>query len=92
MSPSLEKRTSFCVMERRIRSFVRGQTIGCVSGEEESHPEPMGNFFSAFEMVWRRIFSAFGVRVQACMSEMPYGLGEVGVVGEERDGDDGAYG
>ena len=71
MSPSLEKRISFWAIERRIRSFVRGQTIGWVSGEEESQPLPMGNFFSALVIVWRRIFSALGVSVQACIKEMP---------------------
>jgi hypothetical protein len=36
----------------------------------------MENFFSALAIVWRKIFSAFGVIVLACIKEMPYGFGE----------------
>lgn len=52
-----------------------------VRGAGESQPDPMENFFSAFAIVWRRIFSAFGVRVLACINVIPYGFGVVGVAG-----------
>lgn len=71
MSPSEEKRTSFWVRERRIRSFVAGQEMVFVRGWGESHPDPMEYFFSALAIVWRNIFSAFSVRVLACINEMP---------------------
>jgi hypothetical protein len=35
----------------------------------------MENFFSALAIVCRRTFSAFGVKVLACIKEMPYGFG-----------------
>lgn len=71
MRPSDEKMISFCWRERLMRSFVRGHLDEDVRGLGESQPEPMANFFSALVMVWRRIFSAFGVRVVAWRSEMP---------------------
>jgi hypothetical protein len=52
----------------------------------------MENFFSALAIVWRKIFSAFGVIVLACIKEIPYGFGG-GVpyceLGEEQVEDDG---
>lgn len=81
MSPSEEKITSFWVRERWIRLVVRGQVVDVVRGAGESQPDPMENFFSAFAIVWRRIFSAFGVRVLACINVMPYGFAVVGVAG-----------
>lgn len=42
---------------------------------------PIENFFSALTIVWRRIFSAFGVNVEACINVMPYGFGVVGADG-----------
>lgn len=39
----------------------------------------MPNFFSALAIVWRRIFSALGVKVLACIKEMPYGFGGGGL-------------
>lgn len=51
MRPSEEKRTSFWVRERRIRSFVAGQVMVFVRDWVESHPVPMGNFFSALAIV-----------------------------------------
>ncbi len=38
MSPSEEKRTSFWVRERRIKSFVAGQVMVFVRDWVESHP------------------------------------------------------
>lgn len=39
MRPSEEKRTSFWVRERRIRSLVAGQVMVFVRGWEESQPD-----------------------------------------------------
>lgn len=38
----------------------------------------MQNFFSALEIVFRRAFSSFSVRVEVLIKERPHGLGEVG--------------
>jgi hypothetical protein len=71
VSPSEEKRTSFWLRERWIRSFVAGQVIVFVRGYGESQPDPIVYFFSALAIVWRKIFSAFAVRVLACIKEIP---------------------
>lgn len=81
MRPSEENRTSFCVRERWIRSFVEGHGWDVVKGWDESQPDPTENFFSAFATVCRKIFSAFAVSVVACINVMPYGFGDVGVLG-----------
>ncbi len=43
---------------------------------------PMGNFFSALAIVWRRSFSAFSLRVLMWMRLKPKALGVGGVTGE----------
>jgi hypothetical protein len=44
-------------------------------GEANLWIYPMPNFFSALAIVWRKTFSALGVKVLACIKEMPYGFG-----------------
>jgi hypothetical protein len=41
--PSEEKRISFWVRERRIKSFVAGQVMAFVRGCGESHPDLLGS-------------------------------------------------
>jgi hypothetical protein len=71
-----------------MRSFVAEHVMLVVRGWGESHPDPIAYFFSALPIKWRRIFSAFGVRVLACISKMPqgFGFGEMGVAGEDIEG------
>lgn len=46
----------------------------------------MENFFSALATVCRKIFSAFTVKVLACINVILYGFGDVGVLGCESVG------
>ena len=53
---------------------------------------PIEYFFSALLIVCRRTLSPLGVRVLACIKDIPYGFGLVGLghgesVGEDGDGD-----
>jgi hypothetical protein len=52
-----------------------------MKGESNVRSYPIENFFSALAIVCLRIFSAFAVKVQACNKDIPYGLGEIGVIG-----------
>lgn len=58
---------------------------------EERRAYPIENFFSALAIVWSRILAALSVRVLACMSCIPHGLGDVDGEGGRREevGEDG---